>query len=141
MQNPYNAPSASLAGGGNTSQNLSHLIYGQRILIGVIVAHVLAVGSLVAAPGLGLSQGAGTLVMGSFFLIELLCLVGAFVGLYKVCRGLKISGVVIALLFLAMFVPLVNFVTLLVLNGRATRALQQAGYKVGLFGARQLAAA
>jgi hypothetical protein len=34
-----------------------------------------------------------------------------------------------------MFVPLINLLTLLVVNGRATRVLRDAGYRVGLLGA------
>jgi hypothetical protein len=38
-----------------------------------------------------------------------------------------------------MFVPLVNLIVLLVVSGRATRALRGAGYRVGLLGASKKA--
>jgi len=36
-----------------------------------------------------------------------------------------------------MFVPLVGLITLLVLNAKATNRLREAGYQVGLLGARR----
>jgi hypothetical protein len=41
-----------------------------------------------------------------------------------------------ALAVLCLFIPLANFVILLSMSVRATSALRQAGYDVGLFGAR-----
>ena len=48
---------------------------------------------------------------------------------------MEFSIVAKILLVILMFVPLVNLITLLVLNARATRRLREAGYKVGLLGA------
>jgi len=37
-----------------------------------------------------------------------------------------------------LFIPVLNIVILLILSSRATRALRQAGYRVGFFGAPDL---
>ena len=56
--------------------------------------------------------------------------------IWKIASALQIeTGAKIFCMFL-MFIPLVNLMTLLILNGKATRALRDAGIKVGLMGAK-----
>jgi len=61
----------------------------------------------------------------------------SFVGMFRLAGGLGYSTAVKILLVVLLLVPLVGLITLLVLNSRATKALQAAGYKVGLLGARR----
>jgi hypothetical protein len=58
------------------------------------------------------------------------------IGLLRVSSGLGFSQASRALLIIATFVPVVGFVMLVIVNARATRALKDAGYRVGLLGAR-----
>lgn len=76
-----------------------------------------------------------------------LVLTSAGVALFAV--GLSILGIVrmsgglgfnLGLQFafgILMFIPLVNLITLFVLNAKATRALREAGLRVGFFGANR----
>lgn len=97
---------------------------GQRLIIYAILINLAAV---------ALSAAVGDIA-------GLLALVGVFLaiwGLLRLATGLRYSlGVKIILIVLA-FIPLVSLVMLLVVNGRATKALREAGYHVGLLGARK----
>lgn len=53
---------------------------------------------------------------------------------YRLARVLRVRNALVWML--AMFVPLVNLICLLVLNGRASRFLKENGVAVGLLGAR-----
>jgi hypothetical protein len=53
----------------------------------------------------------------------------------RVARSLAYSTAEKVLLFIGMFIPLVNLITLLALNGKATYRLRDAGVRVGFFGA------
>ncbi len=55
---------------------------------------------------------------------------------YKLAKALQLSTVASVLYLIAMFIPLVSLICLLILNGRATRALKEAGIRVGLMGAK-----
>ena len=63
----------------------------------------------------------------------------SFFGIVSVGRGLEYSMRKQSLTAVLMLIPFVNIVTLLVLSNKATKFLKDAGYKVGLFGARALA--
>ncbi len=56
-------------------------------------------------------------------------------GAYRLCTGLGYAMATRVLLMVLMCVPLVSLIVLLVLNGKATRRLRDAGYRVGLLGA------
>jgi hypothetical protein len=60
----------------------------------------------------------------------------AIVGVFWLTTALRYHMAVRVVCVLLMFVPLVSFITLVVLNSRATRLLRAHGYKVGLLGAR-----
>lgn len=79
-------------------------------------------------------------LLGSFGgLLALVSYVIAFLGLLRVASGLGYSALNMLILIVVAFIPLLNLLNLLAVNARATRALESAGYKVGLFGARRLA--
>ena len=62
-------------------------------------------------------------------------LLGLF-GLLRLWSGLGYSELTKLFLLLLLFIPVINVLVLLLINGRATRALRTAGYKIGLLGAR-----
>ena len=143
MENPYGAPRSSVAdvsqgsiGGKVSGWRVDKVRVGQRLLIAVIFAHVLAVGSLVVAPSLGLSDSFGMMLVLLIMFVELACIVAAIVGLLKISSGLEFSYGARFFILLAMLFPLINLITLLVINGKATEFLKNAGYKVGLLGAK-----
>lgn len=53
--------------------------------------------------------------------------------IYRLCKALELGPI---LWVLAMFVPVINLISLLVLNQKATGFLKSHGVKVGLMGAR-----
>ena len=115
---------------------------GQRLLIVAIAVNMLLSGTTIVALNSELFLGllprslSGLLMLVlPLLLIELGSVVATFVGLFKVGSALEIPGEVLALLFIAMFVPLISLVTLLVMNAKATKFLRRSGYKVGLLGA------
>jgi hypothetical protein len=55
---------------------------------------------------------------------------------YKLSRALQMSTGASVAWLVAMLIPLVGLICLLVLNGKATRVLKQAGIRVGLMGTR-----
>jgi hypothetical protein len=63
------------------------------------------------------------------------------VGFFMLASGLGYSVLLIILLAILMLIPLINVITLLVLNSRATAVLRAGGYKVGLLGASRVAGA
>jgi ribosomal protein L37AE/L43A len=61
----------------------------------------------------------------------------SLLGVLKICSGLqKSQGAKILLMVLSYF-PLINLIALVYLNVQATRRLREAGWTVGLLGARQ----
>jgi hypothetical protein len=61
----------------------------------------------------------------------------SLLGVLKICSGLqKSQGMKIVFMVLSYF-PLINLIALVYLNVQATRRLRQAGWTVGLLGARQ----
>jgi hypothetical protein len=97
---------------------------GQRM---IILAIVLNIAANILVREVGLIWG----------LIGIAAIVLAIVGLMRLADGLHYSaGAKIGLVIL-MLIPVVSLITLLIVNVRANRSLREAGYKVGLFGARR----
>ncbi len=106
-----------------TAQPIENVASGQKLIIYAILVNFLTFG-LQAAFG----DIAG--------LVGIVAIIMSLVGMFRLASGLGYStGAKIGLIIL-LLVPLVGLITLLVLNSRATKALQGAGYKVGLLGAR-----
>jgi hypothetical protein len=70
-------------------------------------------------------------------LVGIVAIVMSFVGMFRLAGGLGYSTAAKVLLVVLLIVPLVGLITLLILNSRATKALREAGYTVGLLGARR----
>ncbi|GGD56113.1 hypothetical protein [Pseudoxanthomonas indica] len=118
----------------------SEVARGQKIVIFAVLLNILAVGVIIAAPAYGVSpELGGTLLLGSWGVRILAFILGIF-GVLKIGGGLDWSGISKVLIFIALLIPLINILTLLVVNGKATAFLKAAGYKVGLAGAYKPAA-
>ena len=96
---------------------------GQKLIIYAILVNFLTIG-LMAAFG----DIAGV--------VNIVAIVMSLVGMFRLAGGLGYSTVAKIFLLVLLIVPLVGLITLLVLNSRATKALRQAGYTVGLLGAQ-----
>jgi hypothetical protein len=59
------------------------------------------------------------------------------VALANLSRALGYSILMTIAFLLLLFLPLIALIVLLVLIGKATRRLKEAGYRVGLFGAKE----
>ena len=121
--NPYQAPKAAVGGGIDDSEDTEKVRSGQKMLIYAILLNFVTFGL----------QAAGTPLLG--LLVAITALIMSLVGIFRVGSGMGFGIVAKILLVLLMFVPLVNLITLLVLNQRATKVLREAGYTVGLMGA------
>lgn len=75
------------------------------------------------------------LFAGAAFLVAFVL---SLVGQWRMADGLGVSTGLRVLMVILLFIPIVNIVILLILSSRTTRALRQAGYRVGFFGAPDL---
>jgi len=100
---------------------------GQKIVIGSIVLNFV----------LGAAERSGALPSLVAWLLALAIAAWSLLGVVRICSALG-RGQAAKLTWMALsFVPLVNLVSLLVLNADANRLLRQAGWRIGLFGARR----
>jgi hypothetical protein len=138
--NPYRPPQAQVRDVPDTEMDgarLASLSSGQKLAIYAICIYLgmaFLRGFLVGIYRPGASTG--TLILLGVITIAgaLVALVLSFIGLWRMASGIGIGVVFRVLMLLFMFVPLFNIIILLVLNARTTRALRQAGYRVGFFG-------
>jgi hypothetical protein len=100
---------------------------GQKILIYCILLNFLlgAVERLHVVPNL--------MMLGLYILTT----VWSLLGIVRICSGLQRSQGQKILFMVLMFFPLINLVALVYLSMKATRLLREAGWSVGLIGARQ----
>lgn len=120
--NPYEAPKADVAMSVADEPQTEQVASAQKLIIYAILAYFAAAVVRVLLGPVGLLVGVAALLMG-------------LVGAYRLCTGLGYPMAIRVLLMLLMCVPLVSLIVLLVLNGKATRRLRDAGYRVGLLGA------
>ena len=100
--------------------------HGQKIVIRCIVLSFLL-------RAIERAQALPSLVLQALFLCVVIY---SLVGVVRICSGLGESqNKKIAFMVLAFF-PVLNLVALVYLSVRASRMLRDAGWKVGLFGAR-----
>ncbi|MGE5823767.1 MAG: hypothetical protein ACM36A_04160 [Bacteroidota bacterium] len=123
--NPYRTPRANVDTGDEGPQ-LERVATGQKLVVYAFLVYI-AAGALRA------------LVSPMLVLLAIPALAMALIGVWRTGAGLGWHVAVRILLLVLMFVPLVNLIVLLVVSGRATRALRDAGYRVGLLGASKKA--
>jgi len=121
-QNPYDAPRENTSALPGSPPGIEKVAAGQKIIIYGILAYFLAIVlQFTLGPIAGL-LGLATIVLG-------------IIGIVRIGSGLGYSTVSKFLLALSFFIPLVGLIVLLMVNARATKALKENGYKVGLLGA------
>ena len=122
-ENPYASPQSPIGGGptGNFD-NVELLASGQKLVIFAIL--------------LNIAGGMLHFVLGSMAgLVSVAAFVMSVIGILRLCSGLGYAVGIKILMIALMIVPLVNLITLVVLNAKATKILKENGYTVGLFGA------
>lgn len=126
--NPYKIPQSDVNITQDIDQDeelrLKKLAFGQKMTIFAVLLYFIAVAANMAMPLIGL-----LLVFGSWIL--------SLVGLFKVVAAKGSHIAVKILLFILLFVPLINLIVLLRLNSSATKELRNNGYTVGLMGAKK----
>lgn len=126
--NPYRTPQAAESLAHEPSRALA-VGRAQKMIIYAILLNLAGAFIMIAV-------GTAAVVM----LINLVALVLSIVGIVSLAIGLG-NGIALRILYVVlMFIPLVNLITLLILNSKATRMLRAAGYEVGLLGANLSAA-
>jgi hypothetical protein len=101
------------------------MIYAILVEIGAVILNTVV--NVSAGPSPQVSQGLAALA-------GIAALGLSVSGLFLVSRGLRINPVMRGVLVLFMVIPLINIITILVVNARATRALRRAGFHVGFLG-------
>lgn len=107
-----------------TEQAIENVASGQKLIIYAILVNFLTLGFKAAFGNIAGLVGIAAIVM-------------SLIGMFRLASGLGYSTVAKVGLFILLLVPLVGLITLLVLNSRATKVLQDAGYEVGLLGAER----
>jgi lysylphosphatidylglycerol synthetase-like protein (DUF2156 family) len=129
MDNPYQAPVSRLEVRVKHNRNdrrLDDVAYGQKRIIYAILLYF--------AAGV-MAQLNGVLALLALFAL-LAVLAMSWSGIYQISRGLGYPIWLRLLLILLMFVPLVGLLILIFLSTRASTRLKEAGYEIGLMGAR-----
>lgn len=122
-ENPYNAPESNIRVKPDDDEEVQKVISGQKL---ILYAILLNIGANILAARIPLIGVVAFLVAA----------VMAVTGLAKVCTGLRYHIAAIVFFCLMMFVPLLNLVVLLMINHKATARIREAGYEVGLMGAK-----
>lgn len=113
--------------------SLQKLRDGQHIVVFTIILSIAAIVLTVVLPKTGDTKDLqGFLRM----VVPILAAIISIFGVLKISAGLGYGFFTRLLIFISLFIPIVSLIVLLVLNGKATKALRAAGYKVGLFGAQ-----
>ena len=131
MSNPYATPESRVDSPIELSEidekKIKGVALGQKVIIYSILLYFVAVGISTA------SQTTSLLIIIPLVLWFALSLFGVF----KVLANIKMHLAFKILYFVLLFIPLINLFALLGLNSRATKTLKEAGYKVGLLGAKE----
>ncbi|WP_028578713.1 hypothetical protein [Desulfogranum japonicum] len=121
--NPYQTPKSDLLTRDTANEETLKIAKGQKKVIYAILVNILAyilqiyIGQIAA-------------------LVNLFAIGLSTAGLIQMSKGMKYSTTAIILLVLLFFIPVINLLVLLRINGKATSYLQKRGYTVGLLGAK-----
>ena len=124
MSNPYEAPKAQVGDSLRDDPGIEEVASGQKLVIYAILVYLAII----------LVRSAAGPIAG---VLAIVSLVLSLMGILRISNGLGYGTGTKVLLVILMFVPLVGLITLLVLNAKATSRLREAGYQVGLLGARR----
>ena len=120
--NPYKPPHAPLDVDMEKTERIEKVASGQKLIIYAILINI---ASILLQLALGPVAA----------LLNLVAIVLSLVGIVRLASGLGYSLAIKIILIILMFIPLINLITLLVINSKAINKLREAGYKVGLMGA------
>lgn len=112
----------------NPQRDLIRVARIQRGLLWIILAII-----ILNVLSFGMTNSLSALL--TISIIALLVQILALVQVIRLSIAMRFSIVVTILLVPLMLIPLVNIITLVILNSKATAALQQAGVHVGFMGA------
>lgn len=124
--NPYETPEAPVGDPHHDAEEVEKVKKGQKLIIYAILINLSAY--LV-------QMAVGQVAV----LVTLASTIVALVGLYYLSKGLGMSILTKIFVLILLFIPLLNILTMLVINSKATARLRAAGYKVGLLGASKQA--
>lgn len=123
MENPYQSPASAVFEREQRNPRLGDVASGQKLVVYAILLYFVA--------------AASQAVIGPAAIVLVLACVGlSWTGIYRICRGLEYAMWLRILLMILMLIPLLGLLVLVFLSSRATSRLKQAGYSVGLLGAR-----
>lgn len=122
-ENPYSTPDANVRVKPDDDAEVQKVISGQKL---ILYAILLNIGANILASRIPLIGVVAFLVAAGM----------AITGLAKVCTGLRYHIAATVFFCLMMFIPLLNLIVLLMINHKATARIREAGYEVGLMGAR-----
>ena len=120
--NPYQTPKTESKDIDSEKLLIERVASGQKLIIYAILINIIATILQIAVNPL-------------FGLLGLVSLVMSIIGVIKLATGLGSSLIAKIIYVVLMIIPLINLITLLILNSQATKVLRANGYKVGLMGA------
>jgi hypothetical protein len=124
--NPYATPAAKVADrGGEDHEAMRRVASGQKLILYSI---------LLSLAAFALAKPLGLFVI----VLNLVAAVMAILGAVRIADGLGQGTGARIIYAICMFIPLISIVIMISLSIRATRALREAGYEVGLLGAKNL---
>jgi sorbitol-specific phosphotransferase system component IIC len=125
VNNPYDAPKSIVDDVVQHSQSLDQVASGQKLIIYSILLSFASMAANTAFPP--------ALV----FALVLVTAVMSIVGAVRLCNGMGFSTLSKVLIIIGLLLPIVSLFVLVTLSIRATGRLKEAGYKVGLLGAKR----
>jgi hypothetical protein len=125
VNNPYDAPKSIVDDVVQHSQSLDQVASGQKLIIYSILLSFASMAANTAFPP--------ALV----FALVLVTAVMSIVGAVRLCNGMGFSTLSKVLIIIGLLLPIVSLFVLVTLSIRATSRLKEAGYKVGLLGAKR----
>jgi hypothetical protein len=125
VNNPYDAPKSTVDDVVEDSPALDKVASGQKLIIYSILLSFVSMAANTAFPPMVV------------FALVLCTAIMSIVGAVRLCNGLGYSIASKVVLIIGLLIPIVSLLVLVSLSIRATNRLKQAGYKVGLLGARR----
>lgn len=125
--NPYKSPSANPEEGNQLyvglKARMEKMVLGQKLINYSAYLYIISIGLRITISPI-------------FIVIFPFALVLSLVGLFKILSARDSHIVVKAILFVLLFVPVINIVVLLNINGQVIRSLRSAKYKAGFMSAK-----
>lgn len=129
--NPYTPPSSQSISQGPSIADLNHLLGIAKAQRGLMLGILGYLASIVLVFVLGMNSEGSAAIPGLLMLIS-----GLFALVFLIVLTYRMSGVIFAIIIgICSLIPFVGILVMLVISGRASKKLKQAGFKIGLLGA------